>query len=59
MRLAGERPAGLVLPVVFISSNVEGCRMFNNPMDVIEAAIRSAFTSYPREDDPIGEVRIR
>ena len=26
--------------------------MSDNPMDVIEAAIRSAFTSYPKEDDP-------
>ncbi|HMF77119.1 MAG TPA: hypothetical protein VK604_15785 [Bryobacteraceae bacterium] len=26
--------------------------MSDNPVDVIEAAIRSAFTSYPKEDDP-------
>ena len=26
--------------------------MSDNPKDVIEAAIRSAFTSYPKEDDP-------
>jgi hypothetical protein len=27
-------------------------QMSDNPIDVIEAAIRSAFTSYPKEDDP-------
>jgi hypothetical protein len=27
-------------------------QMSDNPKDVIEAAIRSAFTSYPKEDDP-------
>ena len=26
--------------------------MSNDPKDVIEAAIRSAFDSYPKEDDP-------
>ena len=26
--------------------------MSDDPIDVIEAAIRSAFTSYPKEDDP-------
>jgi hypothetical protein len=26
--------------------------MSENPIDAIEAAIRSAFTSYPEEDDP-------
>jgi len=26
--------------------------MSDNPLDVIEAAIRSAFTSYPKEDGP-------
>ena len=27
-------------------------QMSDRPKDVIEAAIRSAFTSYPKEDDP-------
>jgi hypothetical protein len=31
---------------------VEVMQMSDNPVDVIEAAIRSAFTSYPKEDDP-------
>jgi len=26
--------------------------MPDNPKDVVEAAIRSAFVSYPKEDDP-------
>jgi hypothetical protein len=26
--------------------------MSDNPMDIIEAALRSAFVAYPREDDP-------
>ena len=26
--------------------------MPDNPIDVIQGAIRSAFTTYPREDDP-------
>jgi hypothetical protein len=26
--------------------------MSNDPEDVVQAAIRSAFVSYPREDDP-------
>ena len=26
--------------------------MSDNPINVIEAAIRSAFTSFPKEDDP-------
>ena len=28
-----------------------GMRMSDTPINVIEAAIRSAFTSYPKEDD--------
>lgn len=32
--------------------------MSANPMEVIEATIRSAFTSYPRRMTRIGEVRI-
>jgi hypothetical protein len=28
--------------------------MWDDPKDVIEAAIRSAFVSYPKEDDPDG-----
>ena len=31
---------------------LRACELSDNPKDVIDAAIRSAFTSYPKEDDP-------
>jgi hypothetical protein len=30
--------------------------MWDDPKDVIEAAIRSAFVSYPKDDDPDGRM---
>jgi hypothetical protein len=30
--------------------------MWDDPKDVIEAAIRSAFVSYPKDDDPDGRI---
>jgi hypothetical protein len=42
-----------VLSIIFLVLAIGGeVRMSDNPIDVIEAAIRSAFTNYPKEDDP-------
>ena len=32
------------------------CTTWDDPKDVIEAAIRSAFVSYPKDDDPDGRM---
>jgi hypothetical protein len=40
-------------PPQIISLSVQGqVSMSDDPKDVVEAAIRSAFVSYPREDEP-------
>ena len=42
------------IPQDYLSSwpNAREMQMSDNPIDIIEAAIRAAFTSYPKEDDP-------